>query len=222
MSEPTGPGMGRPSGPGFSGPPLEGPAPLGTSTPPLSGPPATVPPRPSAPNPSRLPTVLALLAVALVALVVAISSVVAAREDVRQATPRADPSIVSQPSPAAGDRIEFATSTGSGVLEIADHGWDSDGSDTDAPGSLLTVAVRISCTSGTLRYGPDAFQAFDRSGELFDPEVLADSSTALQTGTLSAGQRVTGTIAFDIPHGGVTLLMSDESSRTVTALRVPD
>jgi Domain of unknown function (DUF4352) len=222
VSEPTGPGMGRPSGPGFNGPPLEGPAPLGTSTPPQSGRPATVAPRPSAPNPSRLPTVLALLAVAVVALVVAISSVVAAREDVRQATPRADPSIVSQPSPAAGDRIEFATSTGSGVLEIADHGWDSDGSDTDAPGSLLTVAVRISCTSGTLRYGPYAFQAFDRSGELFDPEVLADSSTALQTGTLSAGQRVTGTIAFDIPHGGVTLLMSDESSRTVTALRVPD
>ena len=41
-------------------------------------------------------------------------------------------------------------------------------------------------------------------------------------GTLSDGQQVSGTVAFDIPRGGVTLLMSDESSRTVTALKVPD
>jgi hypothetical protein len=69
---------------------------------------------------------------------------------------------------------------------------------------------------------PDSFQAFDRSGELFEPEVVAGSSTALPSGTLSAGQQVTGTVAFDISRGGVTLLMSEDSSRTVTALRVPD
>jgi hypothetical protein len=31
-----------------------------------------------------------------------------------------------------------------------------------------------------------------------------------------------GTIAFDMPRGQVTLLMSDDSENTVTALRVPD
>jgi opacity protein-like surface antigen len=169
-----------------------------------------------------MPTVLTVLAVAVVAAVVTIASVVAAREDVRQATPAPLPSAAANPTSVDEHRIEFTTSTGSGVLEITDHGWDSDGSDTDEPGALLTVAVRISCANGTVRYGPDAFQAFDRSGDLFDPEVLADSPTALQLGTLSAGQQVTGTVAFDIPRGGVTLLMSDESSRTVTALRVPD
>ena len=169
-----------------------------------------------------MPAVLTGLAVAVVALVVTIASVVAAREDVRQAIPRPLPPVAANPTSLDEHRIEFTTSTGSGVLEITDHGWDSDGSDTDEPGSLLTVALRISCASGTVRYGPDAFQAFDRSGDLFDPEVLADSRTALQLGTLSAGQQVTGTVAFDIPRGGVTLLMSDESSRTVTALRVPD
>jgi hypothetical protein len=214
--------MGRPSGPGFDGPPLMGGAPGGGPIPSRSGPVPAAPSRPSAPPPSRVPAVLTALAVAVVGLIVAVASVVAAREDVRQASPRPDPPAAARPTPAAGDRIEFATSFGSGVLEIEDHGWDSDGSHTDAPGSLLTVAVRISCTSGTLRYGPDSFQAFDRSGDLFDPEVLSDSSTALEIGTLSAGQQVTGTIAFDIPHGGVTLLMSDESSRTVTALKVPD
>lgn len=222
MSEPNGPGMGRPSGPGFHGPSGPGNSPTG-AVPLSSGQvPTITPPVPAGPPPSRLPAVLTLLAVAVVAIVVTIASVVATREDVRQATPRPDPPTVSQPTPAAQDRIEFATSSGSGVLEIADHGWDSDGSDTDAPGSLLTVAVRISCASGTLRYGPSSFQAFDRSGDLFDPVLLANSSTALDSGILSAGQQVTGTVAFDIPHGGVTLLMSDENSRTVTALRVPD
>ena len=169
-----------------------------------------------------MPLLLTVLAVAVVAVVVTIASVVAAREDVRQATPRPDPTTAANPTTPGEHRIEFTTSTGSGVLEITDHGWDSDGRDIDEPGSLLTVAVRISCASGTLRYGPDSFQAFDRSGALFGPEVVADSSTALALGTLSAGQQVTGTVAFDIPRGGVTLLMTDESSRTVTALKVPD
>jgi len=180
------------------------------------------PPRPSKPPTSKLPVILTVLAVAVVAVVVTIASVVAAREDVRQATPRPDPTAAASPTSLGDDRIEFTTSTGTGVLEITDHGWDSDGSDTDEPGSLLTVAVRISCASGTVRYGPDSFQAFDRSGQLFAPEVVADSSTALPLGTLSAGQQVSGTVAFDIPRGGVTMLMTDESSRTVTALRVPD
>jgi hypothetical protein len=239
VSEPTGPGMGRPSGPGFSGPGFSGPGfsgsgfsgtgfsgPSAAGGGPTPGPESPEPtrqrPRPTPPPPSRMPTVLTVLAVAVVALVVTIASVVAAREDVRQATPRPDPTAAADPTPLDQDRIEFATSTGSGVLEITDRGWDSDGRDTDEPGSLLTVAVRISCASGTLRYGPDSFQAFDRSGDLFDPEVVDDSSTALPLGTLSAGQQVEGTVAFDIPRGGVTLLMSDERSRTVTALRVPD
>lgn len=178
--------------------------------------------RPGAgPPPSRLPTVLTVLAVTLVAVIVVVASVIAARDDVRRADPPKPPAATPV-TPTQEDRIEFTTSTGSGVLEIVDHDWDSDGSDVDAPGSLLTVAVRISAASGVLLYGPDSFQAFDRSGTLFEPEVPADSSTALATGTLSAGQQVTGTVAFDIPRGGVTLLMSDESSRTVTALKVPD
>ena len=44
----------------------------------------------------------------------------------------------------------------------------------------------------------------------------------LSVGTLSAGERIRGTIAFDMPRGEVTLLMSDDSENTVTALKVPD
>ena len=35
-------------------------------------------------------------------------------------------------------------------------------------------------------------------------------------------QSIRGTIAFDMPRGEVTLLMSDDSNQTVTALKVPD
>jgi hypothetical protein len=166
--------------------------------------------------------VLTALAIAVVAVVVGVTSVLAAREDVRRATPRPAPLPLTSVSPIPTDRIEFSTSSGSGFLEIVDHAWDSDGIDVEAPGTLLTVAVEVTCESGILRYGPDSFQAFDRNGDLFDPVVLPDSTTALEFGTLSAGQQVSGTMAFDIPRGGVTLLMSDERSRTVTALKVPD
>jgi hypothetical protein len=165
--------------------------------------------------------VLTVLAVGVVAAVVVVASVLAARQDVREATPQ--PVVrVSSTGPAGTGRIEFSTDTGTGVLEIVDHAWNSDGSDVRATGSLLTVAVRITCETGILRYGPDSFQAFDRNGDLFDPEVLPDAPTGLEFGTLSAGQRVSGTVAFDIPRGGVTLLMSDERSQTVTALKIPD
>ena len=164
---------------------------------------------------------LTVVAVAVVAAIVVVASVLAGREDVRLATPRPTTAAPTT-SPAPTDRIEFTTSSGSGVLEIVDHGWESDGSHPDEPGSLLTIALKVTCQSGTLQYGPDSFQAFDRTGDLFEAEVLPDSATALEFGTLSAGQQVTGTVAFDIPRGGVTLLMSDDSSRTVTALKVPD
>lgn len=164
---------------------------------------------------------LTVLTIAVVAVIVAVASVLAAREDVRSATPGPVPTRVAA-SPLPTDRIEFSTGSGSGVLEIIDHAWDSDGSDAHAPGPLLTVTVKVTCQGGLLRYGPDSFQAFDRNGDLFDVEVLSDSPGALAIGTLSAGQQVSGTVAFDIPRGEVTLLMSDETSRTVTALKVPD
>lgn len=233
MSEPTGPGMGRPSGPEFTGPSLSDAPPGVTSQSGRSphaaavnrdlpgGPDHPGGRRPPVPPPNRLPAVLTILAIAVVAAVVAVASVLAARDDIRSATPRPIPTRVAA-SPIPTDRIEFSTDSGSGVLEIVDHAWDSDGTDLNAPGTLLTVAVKVTCKSGVLRYGPDFFQAFDRSGDLFDAEVLPESTTALEFGTLSAGQQVSGTVAFDIPRGAVTLLMSDENSRTVTALKVPD
>ncbi len=46
--------------------------------------------------------------------------------------------------------------------------------------------------------------------------------TPLGYGILLAGDSVRGTIAFDLPRGDVTLLMSDDSSSSVTAVKIPD
>ena len=89
-------------------------------------------------------------------------------------------------------------------------------------GSYLRVEVELVCTSGEVDYGPYNFQAFDRSGQLFEMAVDGTGGRVLAVGTLRAGERIRGTIAFDMPRGEVTLLMSDDSENTVTAIKVPD
>ena len=52
--------------------------------------------------------------------------------------------------------------------------------------------------------------------------VEGTTGRVLSVGTLRAGERIRGVIAFDMPRGEVTLLMSDDADQTVTALKVPD
>jgi hypothetical protein len=89
-------------------------------------------------------------------------------------------------------------------------------------GSYLRVEVELICTTGQVDYDPYHFQAFDRSGQLFEMAVEGTEGRVLPVGTLTAGERIRGTVAFDMPRGDVTLLMSDDSENTVTALKVPD
>lgn len=227
--------MGRPRGPGFARPSILAPAELSTRSPAASDssdPAPSADPAPPGGSSTAADSSTAAssgqsgargahgVVLTAVALIVAVASVLAARDDVRQATPRAAPVPVSRSSPVQADRIEFSTATGTGVLEIIDHSWDSDGADLNAPGALLTVAVRVTCASGTLRYGPDSFQAFDSDGDLFDPGAARLRNRAGARHALDGPARG-GHGRLRHPRGGVTLLMSDEISRTVTALKVP-
>ena len=47
------------------------------------------------------------------------------------------------------------------------------------------------------------------------------SRRALGVGELAEGQSTRGFLAFDIPRGEVTLLMSDGSDQSITALKIP-
>jgi hypothetical protein len=161
-----------------------------------------------------------------VAAVVGAASLVARYADTHIAAPI--PTAAQVPLPNRDDQIDFTSSTGSGKLIMISRSWIS-GSALDpktgqpSTGSYLRVEVELICASGTVDYDPYNFQAFDQGGRLFELAVEgAGRSPLLESGTLHAGERVRGTLAFDMPHGEATLLMSDESDQTVTALRVPD
>lgn len=177
-------------------------------------------PTPFAPPRSVRPTIISILVIAFVAAVVAGASVVAYWGDTHVAAPTRPP--VAPPaytSPA--DRIDFDSSEGSGQLIMRTRTWVSDAQVPPASGQYLRLELELVCTEGEVDYDPYLFQAFDQSGQLFEMAVDGAGGRLLSVGTLSAGQHVRGTIAFDIPRGEVTLLMSDDSDNTVTALRVP-
>ena len=208
------PGMGsEPRGPSFV------PWTPAEATPPQLPPPGTD--RPSlGPPRSRRPAVISILAIVLVAAVVAAASVVAYWSDTHVAAPprpEIRPSVASPP-----DRIDFVSDEGTGQLILRTRSWVSDGVVPPDYGSYLRVEVELVCTSGEVDYDPYHFQAFDRSGQLFEMEKNGAAGRELGVGTLRAGERIRGIVAFDMPRGEVTLLMSDDSENTVTALKVPD
>ena len=179
-------------------------------------------PIPGRPSPSRLPTLISVLAIGLVAMVVAAASLIAFVADNRVAgvsrVPAADPpSVITQE-----DRIDFISNDGTGQLIMLTRSWVRQGRVPPSTGSYLRVEVELICATGQVDYDPYNFQAFDQSGRLFEMAVEGTAGGVLSVGTLRAGERTRGVIAFDMPRGEVTLLMSDDSDQTVTALKVPN
>ena len=221
MDEPSGSestGMGpTPSGPSFV-PWAPGPG----DTPPIkpSAPPAR-PARSVAKRISRRANVISAGVILLVAIVVAAASFVAHFSDTHVSAPLRSMQPLPQVS-AQGDRIEFSTTEGSGQLILHRHSWVAYGQVPPTSGSYLRVEVELICDSGSVDYDPYNFQVFDQTGQLFETAVEGAGDAMLETGTLHAGERVRGTVAFDMPRSEATLLMSDDSNQTVTALKVPD
>ena len=222
MDEPSGSestGMGpTPSGPSFV--PW---APAPGDTPPKM-PPYPAPARPTglaARRGSRLPTVITGAVIFMVALVVGIASYVAHIADTQVSAPVVSKQPVPQVS-AQGDRIEFNTTDGTGQLILVRHSWVGYGQVPPSSGSYLRIDVELICVSGSVDYDPYNFQVFDETGRLFETAIEGAGDSMLETGTLHPGERIRGTIAFDMPHSEATLLMSDDTNQTVTALKVPD
>lgn len=154
-----------------------------------------------------------------------VSTVVGARQEVRPTATRVvapDTAPAAPVSPSRTDRMEFVSNDGDGVLIVTSRLWTTTGLRRPASGTYLHVEVQLVCTTGQVGYGPENFSAFDSAGELFEVTGNGRWGTPLGDGTLWAGESVRGTIAFDLPRGEVTLLMSDSASRSVTALKIPD
>ena len=210
-----------------------GPTPSGPSFVPWAPAPGDTPPKmalyPAPPRPtghaarrgSRVPTVITGAVIFMVALVVGTASYVAHIADTHVSAPVASRQPVPQIS-AQGDRIEFTTSQGSGELILLRHSWVTYGQAPPTSGSYLRVEVELICDTGSIDYDPYNFQVFDETGRLFETAIEGAGDSMLETGTLHPGERIRGTIAFDMPHSEATLLMSDDTNQTVTALKVPD
>ena len=153
----------------------------------------------------------------MVVIAVAVDSLVAQRAD-QQVSPRPSRTVSSPHITVTKDSVDFTTRTGAGRLTIVDHSWQGA---QNNPGSTLQVRVRIVCTSGLVDYDPFDFQAFDASGNLFDLAAEEVRGPILGVGVLQPGEEATGLVAFVLPRGEVTLLMSDDAS-SVTALKIPD
>jgi Domain of unknown function (DUF4352) len=221
--------MDEPSGSESTG---MGPTPSGPSFVPWAPAPGDMPP--SEPHPSsarpaawsakraaRLPAIIMAAVIFVVAAVVGVASYIAHFADTHVSPPVVSRQRVPDIS-AQGDRIEFTTSDGSGQLILLRHSWVSYGLAPPTSGSYLRVEVELICETGSVDYDPYNFQVFDQTGRLFEIAIEGAEDAMLESGTLRPGERVRGTIAFDMPRGEATLLMSDNSNQTVTALKVPD
>jgi hypothetical protein len=221
--------MDEPSGSESTG---MGPTPSGPSFVPWAPAPGDMPPIKPTPAParslgsaikreSRRANLITAGILLLVGIVVIAASLVAHFADTHVSAPVVSKQPIPQVS-AQGDRIEFTTSDGSGELILLRHSWVAYGQVPPTSGSYLRVEVELICDSGSVDYDPYNFQVFDQTGQLFETAVEGAGVSMLQTGTLHAGEQVRGTVAFDMPRSEATLLMSDDSNQTVTALKVPD
>lgn len=173
--------------------------------------------------PSRRGPALITALVVLVLAVVVLASAVAAHQAERQVAVPASRVVPASPTGSMADSsIEFSTADGSGRLVLRGHSRVSTGVRPPNSGSYLRVQVELICTEGTISYDPYLFQVFDGAGRLYATAEYADSEGQLAEGTLARDEHVRGTLSFDVPRGGTTLLMTDGTSRAVTALKIPE
>lgn len=164
---------------------------------------------------------LTVTAVLLVGAVTGIATWQADRGAPVRTAPVPAASAAPLPGGAREDRISFGSARGAGQLTLLRRSWNPPGAQPSVGFAFLLLEVELMCREGEVDYSPYAFQAFDESGGLYDVAVSDSVAPGLGTGTLRPGESVRGFLAFDIPRGEVTLLMSVEDSQAVTALRVP-
>lgn len=209
-----GPEFVRPSAAPAQQPGPPGGFPYGGRQPGPQRPPGPQPPRPPK---NRWPAIITVGVIALVAVIVLVASL---RPDpgVKRETGKAPPSPSASAAPRdTSTSIGFTSSEGRGRLSLLAHHWGGSGA---ANGEYLQLDVKIEATDGRLSFGPQYFQTFDAKSELYQSTEVGAKPPLLGRGYLHAGESVDGGIAFDMPRGDVTLLMSNALLESVTALRI--
>ncbi len=103
--------------------------------------------------------------------------------------------------------LAFETHSATGAWEITNTQWSS--------GHVL-LTVRVTVATGSFRY---SFYAYNNAAmRLSYPD--SGSSSTLRSGTLVAGQTVSGTLLFQIAHGDGTLVLLDAMENQVSGLPI--
>lgn len=103
--------------------------------------------------------------------------------------------------------LEFVGSSAKGVWEITDTKWSGD---------KVVVTLKVTVTSGTLRY---SFYAYTNStAKVSYPDTGA--SSVLAPGVLTSGQSAQGTLTLRITHSDATLILADSSETPLSGLAI--
>jgi hypothetical protein len=103
--------------------------------------------------------------------------------------------------------LAFETDSATGSWEITNTQWSSD---------HVVLTVRITVATGSFRY---SFYAYNNASmKLAYPD--SSSNNTLSTGTVGAGQSVSGTLSFTITRGDGTLVMLDSLENQVSGLAI--
>ena len=113
------------------------------------------------------------------------------------------------PSPEDADSwIDYVSSEGSGRLIVTGHRRDGD---------VTVVSVAITAGQGRQSF---SFAAFDADGNYYRPAAPDTPEPALLTGEVAPGETISGNVAFRLPEGALTLVLSNDQLEAVAAVRV--
>ena len=124
-------------------------------------------------------------------------------------SPSPSPTAVAPPSSAQpGQPFETPDGQAGGRWEIVGSHWTGEG---------LSVHVKITADTGPLTYGFLAFA--NQSAEVVEPEVGPDQPPLLR-GTLRDDQSIDGWVFFATDRGDVTVILTTQGGKQMSALTV--
>ncbi len=113
------------------------------------------------------------------------------------------------PSPEDADSwIDYVSSQGSGRLIVTGHRRDGD---------VTVVSVSLTAAQGRQTF---SFAAFDAEGNYYRPDAPDTPEPRLLSGEINPGETVSGHVAFRLPEGTLTLVLSNDQLESVAAVRI--
>ena len=163
---------------------------------------------------NQRPLVLTILAIAVVAALVLVGTLLALRPSKAKPGATATPSSSVTDNPSAdattnGVTFENTYDDAKGYWQILDVQWQGDM-------AVITMTLRVDSGRQPLGF----FVLNNETDRDYNP-TASSSPDDMSSGTVEQGQTRTGKVTFTMPHGKSTIYLTDSSGRQVTALTVP-